>query len=102
MRWAKVARVRLQGVGVSITVPLLEQWEPLGFRSSGRAQSDSWFKSFRLPCREAIWRHGLRQQAGEKGTVVAREGDLVWLSVGPWRWQLWLEWKHVLERVSSG
>lgn len=38
MRWAKMARVRperLQGVGVSIAVPLLEQWEPPGFGAAG-------------------------------------------------------------------
>lgn len=85
---AGVRPERLQGVGMSIAVPLLEQWEPLGFGSSGRAQSDTRCESFRLPCREAIWRHGLHLQAGEKGTVVAQEGDLVWLGVGPWRWQL--------------
>lgn len=44
-----------------------------------------------------MWGHGLRHQASEKGTVVAQEGDLVWLHVVPWMWQLWLEWKHVPE-----
>lgn len=67
---------------MSIAVPLLEQWDLRALEAAG-GHSQTPGLRFRWPCREAVWRHGLCQQPGEKGPVVSQKGDLMWLGVGP-------------------